>query len=67
MVAGFVKQFNVAFDYALYDISYANVILYSAVIPTYKSTNKEDDKGEVINADDPANRQKLMDIFNTSK
>lgn len=46
------------FDYVLYDMSYANTMLYSAVIPEYKS--KARGKGEkddtVINADDPRNR-----------
>lgn len=51
-------------DYALYEISYANMILYMATLPSYdsykdKSEAKKKDRGEVINADDPANREKV--------
>jgi hypothetical protein len=43
-------------------MGYANMIMYSSVLPSYKS--RKDDKDEdIINADDPNNREiarKLM-------
>lgn len=49
----------------LYELSYANMILYSAVIPSYKSRDKKDGGGdgkkkqEEIKADDPSNKEKV--------
>ena len=55
------------FDYVLYDMSYANVMLYSAVIPEFKSKIKgKGDKNEtVINADDPRNRDIYLKFVKT--
>jgi len=44
-------------------MSYANVIMYSAVIPSYDSDTETKDNGEVINADDPKNREKVRNIL----
>jgi hypothetical protein len=42
-------------------MSYANVVMYSAVLPSYhKSEKGKGGKGERINADDPENREKVM-------
>ena len=50
----------------LYDLSYANIILYGAVIPQYKPKDKNG-KGnkpqEVIKADDPKNRDRVRKII----
>lgn len=62
VVSGTVKTYGLTPDYVLYEMSYANVMLYSAVIPEYRSKakggqrrkGKKDDM--VINADDPRNR-----------
>jgi hypothetical protein len=43
-----VKGFNLSIDYVLYEMSYANVIMYNAVIPSYH----DDDGKEIINADE---------------
>ena len=49
-------------DYVLYEMSYANVMLYSSVIPEYRSKykgkqGKPGRKDDVVfNADDPRNR-----------
>lgn len=57
-----MKTYGLTPDYVLYDLSYANVMLYNAVIPEYRSRsrNKTGRKGRmddvVINADDPRNR-----------
>lgn len=37
-------------------MSYANMILYSSVLPTYDDKKEE----EVIDADDPANRRAVQ-------
>lgn len=62
-MAGFVRGYNLPIEYVLYDLSYANMILYSAVIPSYKSRDKKDGDGkkkqDEIRADDPANRDKV--------
>lgn len=34
-----VKAFNLSFEYVLYEMSYPNVILYSATLPTYNADN----------------------------
>jgi len=62
-----VKAFGVTFEQALYDVSYANVLLYLRTLPDYgyESKNRKDKKGrgEVINADDPANRDKIEKLL----
>lgn len=55
MVAGVAKSFNLTPDYVLHRISYANAVLYGAVLPSYKSS--KDNKEPVIDADDPRNRE----------
>lgn len=66
VIAGFVKCFNLPIDYVLYDISYANLNLYGAVIPSYRG-KKEDGKSgqEEINADDPKNRDKIRQVLDS--
>lgn len=50
-------------------MSYANVILYGATLPTYISKRDKDGKDKetqpVIRADDPNNRDKVMQFFNS--
>lgn len=70
-VAGFVKTFNVPFDYVLYDVSYANLLLYSASMPSYsnykEARGKTDDGQEIVNADDMKNRESVLAILNGQK
>lgn len=47
------------FDYILYDLSYANLVLYSSVLPSYDDEKDED----VINADDPRNKEKIRKLL----
>lgn len=56
-----VKSYNLTFDYVLYKMSYANIRLYNAVIPTYSSAKDKDKENgdKIINGDDPANRGKI--------
>ena len=48
-------------------MSYVNLIMYSRVLPSYESEDKQEKKEdvgeEVINADDPANRDKVREIL----
>lgn len=63
VVVGLVKTLGVGVDDVMYGMSYANAVLMSASVPTYVS---EDDKGEeIINGDDPANKQRLRELFNS--
>ena len=43
-------------DYVLHKMSYANLIMYSSVLPG-ADDEKEEQKEKVINADDPKNRK----------
>ncbi len=65
-MAGTVKAFKLPIDYVLYDMSYANVVMYSACLPSFsaKRKGKSKDHGEVIDADDPRNRAKVREILN---
>lgn len=53
------KTYTLPFDYVLYEMSYANTILYGAVIPTYKPKDGKKQKHDVIKADDPRNKGKV--------
>ena len=67
-MAGAVKGFNLPIDYVLYDISYVNVIMYSATLPSYESKrdkNSPDKKQDVVKADDPRNRERVRQIFDS--
>lgn len=62
VVAGTVKAFNLPIDYVLYELSYANLTLYGASLPSYKSPKDKKDKGdqqENIDAGDPKNKEKV--------
>lgn len=57
-------------DYVLYDLSYANLILLGATLPSYNSEKGKTDRvrngnEEVINADDPNNKEKVRQFFNS--
>lgn len=59
-----VKGFNFPVDFVLYDLSYANLILYGATLPRYDRPKKKGEKKqEVINASDPRNRQEVQNFF----
>ena len=52
------------FDYAVYEVSYANIILYGATLPSYKSKNSNTSDGKiVIDANDPANNEIILAMF----
>lgn len=52
-------------EYVLYDLSYANLILLGATLPSYDSEkNKASRKNEeVIKAEDPRNKEKVRQFF----
>ncbi len=59
-----VRAYNFTIEYVLYDLSYANMIMYSAVIPSYKSRkDKTADEEEVIDANDPKNRDRIDQLL----
>lgn len=74
IVAGTAKALGLHIDYVLYDMSYANMQLYSASLPTYRKPDKDkaDGGGEgkakepVINGDDPSNNDFLRKIIDES-
>lgn len=67
LVASMSRTYHITPEYILYELSYSNLILYNAVIPTYKSKTDGDGKQsqEVIKMDDPANKEKIKDIFDS--
>jgi len=60
------KAYNLTFDYVL-NMSYANLIMYGAVIPSYnRNKDKPEEKGQkVIRADDPNSREEVRKFFET--
>lgn len=57
VVAGFVKSYGVTFDYVLYRLSYANLMLYNSVLPVYNS-DKKSDSDKVYNCDNKEEAEK---------
>lgn len=67
IIAGISKNYVLPFDYVLYEMSFANVQMYNAVLPTYDSESKKDKKkkdNDIIWADDPKNKAKVDDFIN---
>lgn len=65
-MAGIVKAFNLPVEYVLYDLSYANLTLYSASLPSYKSPkDKKQGKHDEIDAGDPKNKDKVRAFLET--
>ena len=61
-MAGISKSYNLTPDYVLHEMSYANISLYSSVLPSYD--DETGDKGErVIKADDPKNKDLVNSIL----
>lgn len=47
-------------------MSYPNLILYNAVLPSYNTKDKSDGSGqEVIKADDPRNKERVKQFFDS--
>ncbi len=61
-----MKGFGMTVEQALYEISYANIIMYGATLPSYSSSRKDGGslKDANIDASDPSNKQKVIDAIN---
>jgi hypothetical protein len=66
MIGGVAKAYGWTPDYVLYEMSYANMILYSAVLPTGASSKKKEDTKKEIKATG-INTQTMFDIFKQIK
>ena len=58
-----MKAFNLRPEYVLYDLSYANILLYSAVLPSYDTDREKSKDSDTIRADDPENKEKVRKIL----
>lgn len=58
-----VKAFGCTIEEALHDISYTNLVMYNSILPSYESKRADNKDGEVINASDPKNREKVRRIM----
>lgn len=58
-----MKAYNVSFDYAIYEMSYQNAIMYNRVLPSYESGKSVDNGsgGSVrIDGDDPDRMNEIL-------
>lgn len=56
-----MKGFNMTMDYVLNNISYTNLILICATLPSYDSNNSN--RHETIDADNPNNKNEVEQFF----
>lgn len=61
-----MKAFNLPIEYVLHEMTYANLILYGASLPTYRSRKDRED-GEDIDASDPENADKVRAFIKSSE
>jgi len=57
------KGYNLAMDYVLYEMSYANMVMYGAVLPGHGRKKGDEKDNGTINADDPENRDRARGIL----
>lgn len=62
MLSGMIKGFNFSLHFVLYELSYANLILLSATLPSYDKQDKNKDE-EIIDTSAPENREKIKAFF----
>lgn len=58
-----MKAYNVSFDYAIYEMSYQNAIMYNRVLPSYDSVKSGDGGSgvpEMIDGDDPDRMNEIL-------
>ena len=64
-----VKGFKLPMDYVLYDLSYSNLILLGATLPSYsydkEKRNRSSAGQDVIDAEDPNNKDAVKQFFNS--
>lgn len=63
-----IKGYGLSPEHVIHRMSYANILMLGAVLPSYD--RKPDDKGSrqegpALSADDPANRARIREIFNS--
>ena len=64
-----VKVFNLTPSHVLYEMSYANLILYSASLPSYKKPDRQSGEGaedKAFNGDDPDQQAEIDKLFDES-
>lgn len=62
------KAYNLTFDYILYEMSFANVRLYNAVLPSYSTQKDNKDSDKILNGDDPRNKDAVNNaIFDVNE
>ena len=52
-MAGIAKSYSLSFEYVIYELSYMNLLLYSAVLPSYDSDGGSDGEDEMFDGDNP--------------
>lgn len=68
VIAGTIKSFRLPIDYVLYEMSYANLNLYGASLPSYHKPDgeaKQKKDKDIINASDPRNKNRVRDFLNS--
>lgn len=64
VISGFAKSYNLDPLYVADNYSFANILLYGAVLPSYDDIKgSTTDNKQVINADDPNNQMQLEKLF----
>ena len=63
-----MKWYRVPFEYALYEMSYENLILYGRVIPSFdkddeKGKENVDSKEETCSVDNPEDWKKIREFY----
>lgn len=66
-MAGTAKAFCLPIEYVLHEMTYANLILYGASLPTYRSRKDRERDGEDIDASDPGNADKVRAFIKSSE
>lgn len=63
-MAATAKTYGLAFEEVLYNLSYTNLLLYNAVLPSYRPKDKDGkQRHDVIKADDPRNRARVKQFL----
>ena len=64
IIGGVIKGFNLSLDYVLYELSYTNLIMLGAALPSYDTDKDEKGKDDdVIDASDPANQARVRELL----
>lgn len=62
MIYGVVSNYHLSPHYVLHEMSYANVLMYLAVLPSYQDRETEE-RDSTIDADDPRNMDKIKKLL----